>query len=963
MRRIGYWVLLLVLGAALFAACNNGGKQPQPSQEKGTLVVTVTPSDATVKVLKDGKTVYAQTGSFTKDFDPGTYTVRGEKEGYKPAEQEVKIEAGKRTEVNLTLSEIVTPPEPEPEPVPVASLEVTRYYDEWGYNYAVRKEINPGKDVDLLAAQYEDSVCVDVVAKDAEGKPVPGALVSVGVFGAYEAYVIPGCVKDGTEPSAMSTPEIRTDENGKATFTIFLAPWDSEDEADLNLGPVTEKFVVTATNAGASALKEFKVFFYNIDHLYYDDNLNDESYGTRTPQRWGYDFGTFTNSYKSSEHVFDTVIFQGQPSVPDIDPELLGAIVYTVEGEDAGKVVFTNCDNLRKDGACVDYDGEVGIDLNKSKVGLEDLPVEVKVKAVLSVKVEYGDHTYWFPLKEYTFTKRWIGAFLTIDKVIDHHVVTWMGPEHTLKPTAKVGEPWIATYTITVTNPSQQTATNVTITDALPPELGYVVDSAEPAATYDAVLHELTWVVGDLKPGESVSVSFSVYARQKPGFCWQEGEKPGDFGYYYSARPPQNGSIAGEDGTCENPYSDPYQVLNGRYKDDVTVEADNIDPIDYIPVPEKVVLWVVRPIYDIEKYIKTPGGGLAKTITVLEDDNVDFVFKAENRSRDNEPGYKALIATYPEEFDGTLYANPYGSAVSMDDYFDEGLDYDSSIGGTWKESAPKYVDFGVSKENPLPYKGTAFTDVALSLTAAEPTQEEPWLNCAYLDANNLNQPAEEPLGIDWPNVDDDPKNDVKSQILGDLSNSDWVKLGLTPDLHSIPAATSIAGKLESCVTVYVEPRETEAILTLSTVKEHVSNEPTAAETDPVDGGETYWYFFLVNADEQNSTNVDDIVFEATLTGDAQLTGNYRVMEAEGVPGSQWPSFSWSDVALTATVSGSTITFSEYDGLVAGHYLLYMIEARADVGGTQATIKAEITNSTADNQPNILPVTEQTQIRP
>jgi len=41
----------------------------------------------------------------------------------------------------------------------------------------------------------------------------------------------------------------------------------------------------------------------------------------------------------------------------------------------------------------------------------------------------------------------------------------------------------------------------------------------------------------------------------------------------------------------------------------------------------------------------------------------------------------------------------------------------------------------------------------------------------------------------------------------------------------------------------------------------------------------------------------------------------------------------------------------------------MIEARADVGGTQATIKAEITNSTADNQPNILPVTEQTQIRP
>jgi len=961
MRRskVGFWALLLLLGAALFAGCGNTGGTNPPPAEKGTLIVSVMPTDAAVTVLKDGTAVFLNTGGFTKEFAPGTYTVRGEKEGYNPAEQEVTITAGETTSVSLTLTE--AGPGPEPEPVPVADLEITRYYDQWGYNYGVHKEVNEGKDADLLAAQFEDSICVDVVAKDADGNPVPGALVSVSSFGESEAFVLPGCVSDGTEPSEQAIPAIYTDEDGTATFTIFLAPNDPGFYIKYARMFLPEKFVVAATSAGQSALEEFKVFFYNIDHLYYDDNLEDESFGQRAPQRRGFDFGTFTNSFKRSVHTFDTPILMGQPQPDeDLDADWIGYIRYEITGPDASKVVFSDCDDDAVPGNNVcekDYDGIFTIDLAPG-VSREDLPVEVQVQAKLVAVVTYGDQTYTFLLKDYTFTKRWVGAFLTIDKVIDHHVVTWMGPKHTLAPTGTPGAPWIATYTITVTNPSQQTATNVTITDALPPELGYVTDSGNPAATYDSVLHELTWTVGDLAPGDSVSVSFSVYARQKPGFCWD------DDAYYYSARPPQANSI-GDD--CDNPYSDPYQILNGRYNDDVTVEADQIDPIDYVPVPEDVVLWVVRPLYAVEKKIVTPGGGLADSITVLEDDNVNFAFKVSNLSRDAEPAYHALISTYPNEFNGTDYANPYGAGVTLNDYFDTGLDYDSSVGGSWSTGSPKYVDFGTSSIDPLPYKATAFTDVALSLTAAEPTDvDDPWLNCAYTAARNLNQPAEDPMGIDWPNVDNDPSNDIQSQILADLSNSAWS--GLDANVHAVPSSGSIAGKLESCVEIYVEPRTTESILTLSTVKEHVSNDPGAAETDPVSNGETYWYFFLVNADDASSTNVDDIVFEATLSGAAQLTGNYRVMEADGSGGGQWPSFAWSDVALTASIAGTTISFSDYDGLAAGHYLLYMIEVTANNTTSppavdSASITAAVTNSTAGNQPNILPVTEQTQVLP
>uniref|UniRef100_UPI00301DEB53 hypothetical protein n=1 Tax=Staphylococcus aureus TaxID=1280 RepID=UPI00301DEB53 len=92
-------------------------------------------------------------------------------------------------------------------------------------------------------------------------------------------------------------------------------------------------------------------------------------------------------------------------------------------------------------------------------------------------------------------------------KTVDHHVLTWAGPEHHLNvlsdgrpknrqdytldaandPAVAPGSVFTATYTITITNAGTAPAYNVTLADALPAEIGVLTTTANPAgATYDA---------------------------------------------------------------------------------------------------------------------------------------------------------------------------------------------------------------------------------------------------------------------------------------------------------------------------------------------------------------------------------------------------------------------------------------------------------------------------------------------
>ncbi|HHO56179.1 MAG TPA: DUF11 domain-containing protein [Trueperaceae bacterium] len=1000
----------------------------------GTLGINVSPSDALVSVTgPNGFSMAFKGNKSIPDLAPGTYTVAAEKAGFISASKTANVEAGKTVSTSITLAAV-------PKPNPVASISIdskTGFWDEWDTAFATQKEKSTAKDVLLLAAQTEESVCFKVKVADKDGDPVAGATVNVHLtgLGANDVAVLRGCAVNQTKPATVTTAAIGntviSDKNGEAVFTLFATY--GADIGRLLKGAISTqqitgyyrlqepsvKVVVEATNETDAVvstakintvLDEFKVWFYNIDHLRHFDHNKE----VRTSKRWGNDLGERENPFvkgKENIHEFETRIWRKQPNDLLKGPASIGGVMrYTLSGADKNRVEFTNCDTLINALTCDDSDGVLGIK-PKASVTQESLPVEVEVNAVLTVHVMYGvNKSYSFPLKSYKFKKRWVGAFLTIDKRIDHHVVTWKGPSHTLAQQGAYSDPWIATYTITVKNDSQQTAKNVTVTDALQPELGYVTGSAKGGIsnTYDTVLHQLTWVIGDLAPGDSKEVTFSVYARQKPGFCWDEGA------YFYSRRPAQTGSINNGQGQCTNPYSDPYNAVNGEYKDDVTAEADNIDPVDYEPGVDDVILYVVRPLFRLDKYIKYPNGKTGNFITVLEDDNVDFGFKVTNVNRYSEPGYKLVQDKYTS-YNNTAgdavrdfgadsdpanmkWANPYGSQVTLVDWFDEGLDYDNSVGGTWNAGTPKFVDFG--SESLVKYKESIFGDRELSVTASEPTADrnedqviDGWINCAYMDAQNLNQPRHEhgltggPFWDWWDAQQPDQQHPWHSP--DNMHQITEIAAGNPPHTTSEPAAyspnpagnvghpgftgtspTGVIGDLEDCVVVYVNPRTDNRILTHSTIKEHTATAAmtpaafaNATETDPVQPGDTYWYYFLVNAASTNSANVDNIDYETTLTvlNGMTYTGNYRVMEAAS-NGGQWPTFAWTDTGLTAVVASPTVTFATYNSLQPDHYLLYAVEVTAGNGPTHV-IDADVLNSNADNQASITTVTEQTQVSP
>ena len=1000
----------------------------------GTLSITANPDGALVTVNgPDGYSMLFKSNGASKsipDLAPGTYTVAAEKVGFISANKTADVEAGKTVTTAITLAEV-------PKPNPVASITIdpkTGFWDEWDTPFATQVEKGTAKDVLLLAAQTEESVCFRVKVLDKDGEPVAGAAVNVNLtgYGHLTVVALRGCAINQTKPSTINTAAVAdisgvSDANGEAIFTLFATYGEDPDSdyvpGDLYQRKSTEpsvKVVVSATNETDEAvstakvntvLDEFKVWFYNIDHLRLWDNDKGE---VRTPERWGNDLGERENQFikgRKNIHYFETRIWRKQPNDgPYVPGAIDGVMRYTISGPDKDRVEFVDCDILISPLICDDSDGKLGIK-PKASVTQESLPVEVEVNAVLTVRVQYGVEKYYrFPLKSYKFKKRWVGAFLKINKRIDHHVVTWKGPSHTLAQQGAYSDPWIATYTITVSNDSQQTAKNVTVTDAIQPELGYVTGSAVGgiSTTYDNVLHQLTWVIGDLAPGDSKDVTFSVYARQKPGFCWDEGA------YFYSARPAQTGSINNGQGMCDNPYSDPYNAVNGEYKDDVTAEADNIDPIDYDPGVDDVILYVVRPLFRLDKYIKLPNNaGHSNFITVLEDDNVDFGFNVTNVNRYSEPGYKLVQDKYtsynntagdavkdfgPDSDPASLkWANPYGSQVTLVDWFDEGLDYDNSVGGTWSPGNPKFVNFG--SESLVKYKDSIFGDRALSVTASEPTVDrnnddviDGWINCAYMDAQNLNQPRHEHIsgvapfwhwwdahGLQHPWHTPDNMHQITEIAAGDPPHTTKEPAAYSPNPAGNPnhpgftgtSPTNVIGDLEDCVVVYVNPRADSKILTHSTIKEHAPASlamtpaafANANETDPVKPGDTYWYYFLVNAASTNSLNVDNIDYETTLTTLAGMTytGNYRVMEAAS-NGGQWPTFAWADTGLTAVVASPTVTFATYNGLQPDHYLLYAVEVTAGAGPTHV-IDADVLNSNADNQASITTVTEQTQVSP
>ncbi len=822
---------------------------PDPDADPGIYVslnpFSVRDANTTVTVTDfDSGDVVATSsgvGSLFYELDTGLYVVTAERDGYGTVSREVEHGDGV-TSVSITLVSDADAG------IPGGNVEAGdvsfSYVDVNGYPFASVKENNPEKDVDLLVAQTEDRICVTV------STGVANAIVDVDITNTLfdsVAIVADSCTAEVELTAASaSTRSFTADGNGDVQFSLFSTnAWPFFELGDISLRePI--KIVVSARGAnGVADISEFKVFFLNMSHLYFGhgeayeapyDMIEDAIEAwllnptvrmddrVHTGQRWGRDFGSITNIWGATDtnsHFFGTGAAQKQPF--DFAPfgvgsgfvhiDFGGRVVYSIVGGDADMVAWVSGnDCVIVSGDCVidwsDDDNYMAEIAPVAGVGLEDLPIQVEIQATYFHDVTYGPFTYSFPLKQYTVSKQWVGGFLEIDKYVDQHVLTWRGYDSDARVSETLdaydepvivaeGDEFRSTVHVTVTNSSDSPIYNVAVRDGVPAELGVIVDSISDGGTYDISNHTVTWnfnltpELQEIAVGDSFTFTFDVYARHKPGYCW---DGAGD--EFFTVQPihPLTPATGDEPADCVEPYADPYLVTNGLQANSVTAAGFFSDDItgpqyvfSYSPLADESDIWVVRPLFEISKDLRsqnlvTVGGSAFFDIEVWQLDRVD-----------REVEYAAVHALYPWEFDnadttsGTGHdadssaarSNPYAYDVNVDDWFDVGIDFTNGTnftnvtGGVIQIENILDKNFRWSPIDSLPVGVTAASVVTFSTNLpsfeftgdvgdydsiegaegangfvtievdGDPYEVPAWQNCAYLWSRQLNQPDPE----------------------------------------------------------------------------------------------------------------------------------------------------------------------------------------------------------------------------
>jgi hypothetical protein len=847
-------LLALLVAAAMFlVACGtngngNGNGDDDPVVTTGTLFVNVN-VPATVTVLdSDGVQVdrVSNTQAENWDVEAGDFTVQAEAAGYGAQSEPVTITAGQSSTVNFSLV---------PDTVVlgnVANVEVTRFFDAAGNDYDTNDEINPVKDAILVAAQTEELVGIEIKVTDEDGQAIQGAPVTLSVTGRNLIVAVYSGKPTDIQSSAATFDGVVTDAQGMAYFTLEATyALDSlnilEDGLNINEEPAVKVLVSSVGGDNVVKRTEFKAYFVNMSHLWYwgspyrnqdHDPINLEY----AEERLGGVVGPFTNIWtigETNRHEFNTVALVKQPtsgpfdvgSDEDIfDGRFPGYVRYEIidVSEDADGdplIVWENweddCNWMDRPAAdldplvCESGEGSVAL-VPVDGLGLEDLPISATVKATYVFVSEYGEQVatgtpnqYEFELKDYTFTKTWVGGYLEVDKFVDQHVLTWRGELVTLEPTSvNYDDVYTSKVHVVVNNPSQSTMFNISVRDVVPAELGVVTSSISDGGTYDPVNHAVTWnnvpALDALAPGDDpIVLTFDVYARHKPGYCWTPDAAFGDI-------PPLLPPPVGTDG-CD-PYDDPYDVTNGQQYQDfsgntllgVTAAAQFVDDetqpqvvFYYEPQADESTIWVVRPLFAIEKELVSPdvmdvGAAAIFDITVRQIDRVSRVVDEDSTE------YAFLFDRYPWEFTGTLLEdedfhavdrdqdgsfgvpsgvtigvdgsdvrdNPYARGIAVTDAFDYGLDFTSGLDFDGSQIVPtstkvvgKTVTFGTIADLP---RGEQAKKATIRLTGQLPSDDLAnapdgssqnsaiaqlgedglfaWQNCAYLAAPQLNQP-------------------------------------------------------------------------------------------------------------------------------------------------------------------------------------------------------------------------------
>lgn len=983
--------------------------QPTPAPTTGTLVVHVYAEDtgqtlASASVSASPALNFSNGGLFTATASPGTYTVSASAPGYLSGSRAANVEAGKTTVLNIGLKKNTASG-------PVGEIQIVSVKDQWGVDLPVRQEVNPAKNVNLYASQTEEPVCVTVrVTKD--GQPVQNARVRVSALGVgnviEQVHLNPGCVTAPTNELDF----VMTDAQGIAKFTIFGVGTDGFLDGAEIASFVPVKFVVSASEQASgwtAQLTEFKVFFYNITHLFFQEKAGTlpaqlpEGFwaapGQMAQKRTGYSFGTIVNFYSDNRdqmaHSFNSYVQQKQPATRD---RFYPYMEYALIGGNTGDVQWTaGCESLSVDGLkCVDSDGS-GVSLNlKPTVTKDQLPKEVTVQATMYVQVAYGTTTYTFPLKSYTFTKRWESAFLQITKYVDNHVLTWAGPNRTLlardDTNAPKGSVYTSTVHVVVTNPSQNPLYNVVVRDALPPELGVVTSSISGNGVYDPVNHSITWSytnftdLQQVNPGQTLEFTFQVYVRQKPGFCADPSLAPNTY-----IIPPLYGGqgIASQAGAndCQRPYDDPYKVTNGLRINDVTASG-YLQPnfggpqvvFDYTPKADESDIWAVRPLMSIAKRLKT-----ASPIT--QGASALFEVAVTHLDRSN-TDYANLEALYPWEFGndvlGTghrsatyqLRTNTYLRNVQVTDIFENGLKF------TDASNFSGVLAGGLAQPyNPVNGKRYSWTpmDIAAGATATAQIflagdqltpQGQQWDNCAFLGGPQLNQPANLQGTAYQPPFVPGYKPWTQDQL---TLASDVLPLTSDGVFTTTPTLTDgdVAGKIASCAGVQVVPPPPSPFLALTSHGEFNNADPFAdptgtpnvgdtinnpnpggANIENINQGTTFWYKGTIY--NGGGADAQQVNFTATLTGTQfvqfVVSTNTRIYVLNNL--NQVVS-----IITPTSITATTVTFSNFL-IPAGGQARVVLEAQGIQVGQQRFMELSVNSYANNTYPQPLPLVTQ-----
>ena len=1074
LNRVSSWVMLLAALALLLAACGKSGPDdtdtPSPAAQGVLEVALAGVETADIIVASGTETVWqgAITGAKEWTLKPGIYAVDGLPVAgmLDPTLARVEVTANGRTRLTLNyeVGPNQTPPGGAPAD-PVTALAAVTAVDMGGVALPSRLEVNANKDVMIYASQTEEPVCVTVRATDSRGHPVAGAQLTVNTaeseFMDDRIAIIRGCAElsgmsaQGLSTQGLSTAAFRdslyTDANGEATFTLYASLGTDEvaDEGDV------ARIVVSAEGDGGSALVEFKLVPYNLAHLYLNGEAADMRTGSAFEEINLFDTNDRIENPRRNFFNIDVSLFAKQPE-DELEIEDLGFVCFFITDErdrlggPADVVSLEGFDDIvaLEPGAVLidppfpgtpptadcyrDYDGNVDLVPNP-ELGPEDTPFQATVRAVLYTALDFGDTTYYFPLKDVTVTKRYISAVLTIDKHVDNHVLTWFGDnvefldndsdfdgvdelretdndevvgeeidegepfiDYTLEPTNSVPADSVFTTTVTLTvrNPGPgeegftgETAYNTTLRDELPAELGVVESTITDGGSYNSLNHAITWHLDVLAPGTTVTRTFQVYIRQKPGFCVDPADllaatfysQPFTFANSDGDDDDDNGDDNGDNdtGVC---YTDPYEVINGGALRDVTVAYFPVDGPDNAESTQQVVdfngyanedqviIWAVRPLFDIDKVlVNTQDSPFDVGMASVFDITITNIDRAA-------PGgaYAELAAEYPSEFDGTTRDNPYARDVILSDVFVTGLDYthaqplvvsdDEGVAADMSYApvfvgdpnvpppapfAPYLVDFGDKAIVWEPIAEMGGGDTGTTRIKLNNNLPGFHLNVGALTAGNMNQ------GID----------------LGDCLESSSLAEAFA-DLFNLSAAGEVA---EAEFGDLFEPRfsfilDCDQALVLAPFDawlelNDIGNYDLGAEAlqfiSVVERGDEYIYLFSIQnggSDTADGTTLD-VTLDAASADKATLTGGALfIIDPAGTL-----------VATLAATSASddAVSFGPYDHPV-GFTAVFVVAAEADkVGNATATATVDWDANVNNTQFPFLPysVEETVSIQP